>query len=860
MVLSLGRPPLKADLRANRVEDFGIEEGQWEECIRRSTFIPTDVFRDSSGRIWIGSVGNGLLLFMPDDRSIRRIEGCPCTDISSIEEDRYGNLWISSQFGLFKYNPSVNKFTSYYTKDGTGGNQFYDRASIMTREGMLYFGGTHGLTVFNPINISERRNVPLVFEDLKINNTLVSPSGNPETIAQALSSNPDINLSYRHGNFSISFAALDYCEQERAHYTYMLEGYDRDWVTAGNHEAYYANVPAGRYTFKVRITNNNNSIIDTESSIRVNIKPAPWLTWWAICLYVLFSLSLICLFLHLYWSRLREKEMSRQALAEKEQERRINRMNMNFFANISHEFRTPLTMISGPVSQLGQSPSVSAKDRELIDIVKSSISRMLRLVNQLMDFNKLEGDSLRLSVEWTDIIGCLRDIVRIFEVNAQNKNISLSANGLEGRHMAWADVDKIEKIINNLLFNALKFTPAGGGISLDFDLIPEIEARQILGDAMGSYIKISVSDSGSGIPEDQLEKIFERYYQLDSRPGGNYNWGTGIGLYYARQLAKLHHGWLYAGNRPLPEDISGAVFTLLLPIMDAAYPDDEHKGKSPEIAFGGEAQANRPETENRAGSPEKDDKDKMLIQIVDDDPEVIRYLKALLSDHYRIISDYDADNAYKAALEHHPDIILSDVAMPGTSGYSLCHRLKEDLQLCHIPVILVTAMSTIDNQVEGLNSGADAYVTKPFDPDYLSALIASLLRNREKARQIINKVTETDEIESDILSSADKAFMDKLYKLMEEEISDSELDMTHFTENLCMSRTKFYHKVKALTGTSPASFFKTYKLNRAAGLIASGEHTMSEIADMTGFSTLAHFSTSFKKQFGVSPSAWQKQA
>ena len=334
---------------------------------------------------------------------------------------------------------------------------------------------------------------------------------------------------------------------------------------------------------------------------------------------------------------------------------------------------------------------------------------------------------------------------------------------------------------------------------------------------------------------------------------GTYNWGTGIGLDYARRLAYLHRGSLQATQRQDVE--SGAEFILLISLNEQIYSKEERLALHEEQTTIFPLKKD-PLLTKDSNNIEKEKK--QIVLVVDDDTEVSHYLNALLSPHYKVICRFSADSAFKVACEESIDLILSDVVMPGRSGYEFCSQIKEDLQLCHIPVTLLTAKASVDNQVEGLNIGADAYVTKPFEPNYLLALIKSQLKNREKARSLLGQLTQTDAIEENILSPQDNVFMTDLYHLMENELSNPELDVARMTQLLKISRTKFYYKVKGLTGENPSVFFKTYKLNRASELIKGGKFTISEIADMTGFNTLSHFSTSFKKQFGVSPSEYCK--
>lgn len=816
-------------------EKLNINKEEHKKAITRSVFIPTDMKEDAHNNVYIGTVSNGLLKLQYNSGKISRIKGLSCSDVSALVFDQKKNLWVSTMNGLNMIDAQTGAITSYYASDGIGGNQFNDRAALLLPNDKLIFGGTHGLTIFNPGKVKVRENIPLVFETLKIHNEVITPSGS-NSIRQSLENKPTIRLAHDQNSFGVSFAILAYGDGERANYSYMLENYSSDWVDVGsNHEAYFANLPAGHYTLKVKAQSKGNSYFKAENEIEIIVSPAPWNSWWAWLLYLVLAAAIVY---QLYLVRKRishEKEVARQAELEKEQEKRVNKMNMSFFANISHEFRTPLTMISGPVGMLCDDASISEQNRKLLLIIQRSVARMLKLVNQLMDFNKLENDTLKLKVRRTDVINTIQRTCDIFRVNAEEKGIEMRLHGLEDTFLTWLDTDKLEKILNNLLSNAMKFTPKDGRIDVTFDADKE-------------KMKISVADTGKGIPEDQQEKIFRRYYQLDNQTKGKYNWGTDIGLYYAKRLAELHHGDLSVANR---EDVeSGAIFTLTLPVGENIYtasekalPEDRQEEMYP-----------IPSTSSANKEEEIDTTDKPTILVVDDDTEVVNYLQTLLMPYYHVVYRFDAESAYKAINEDEPNLILSDVIMPGKNGYELCREIKENLQICHIPVILVTAKATVENQVEGLNTGADAYITKPFDPKLLLAMINSLLQNRAKVRKLLSESTQTDEIDDKSLSPQDKQFMNQLYQIMEDELSNNELDVMKLTEMLHISRTKLYYKMKGLTGTNPSIFFKTYKLNRAAELIKEGKYTMGEVADMTGFNTPSHFSTSFKKQFGVSPS------
>ena len=829
------------------------------QCIRRSVYIPTDMLEDSQGDIWIGTVSNGLLRYNPKTNEMTRIAGLSCSDVASIEEGRQGNIWISTMKGLNRWDRKTGRITSLYKADGIGGDEFTDRASCQLPNGSLVFGSTDGITMFNPEDIDTLHQLPIHLCDLKIHNQLVRPAAN-SPIDALLDSCREVRLAHDQNSFSLSFTALDFGEFERVHYYYKMDGFDNDWIDAGNtHSASYANLPTGRYTFRVKATDDtSDEMISDERSLRVVVAPAPANAWWAWLIYLTLAAALAY---YLYRNARRvvaAHRAARQAQIEKEQEQRTNQMNMSFFANIAHEFRTPLTMIAGPVGQVVKSERLSDNDRSLLSVANRNIQRMFKLVNQLMDFNKLENDTLRLSVENLDVVKVINGVCDYFIYNSQERGVAINRFGMEDTLTAWTDGDKLEKILTNLISNALKFTPRGGHIDVSLDVTD-------------NQVKVSVADTGKGIPEEQLENIFKRYYQLDNQTKGVINWGTGIGLYYSRRLAELHHGSLVASNR---EEGAGAVFTLTYPMNEEAYSKEE-KMRSEELEMRNDdyksgiiidsisvshqgLQGNHNSQFSTLNSQFEEDDTRPTILVVDDDTEIINYMRLLFSQDYRLITCLDADTALEEMRAEEPNIVLSDVAMPGKDGYELCQEIKQDIQLSHIPVILITAKITAENQVEGLSVGADAYVTKPFEPAVLSALIQSQLKNRERVRKLLTNATTTeDEGVDNALSEQDKHFMEELYKLMEEELSNSELDVTRITKLLLISRTKLYYKIKGLTGETPSNFFRTYKLNRAAELLKSGKFTVSEIADKCGFSTQSHFSVVFKKQFGVTPTEYK---
>ena len=827
-------------------------------CLERGLFLPSALRQDSEGNLWIGTVSNGLMRYDLSSGSLESIPGAPCQDIASIEEDLHGNLWVSTLHGLGCFDPKSGKFSNYYRSDGLNGNEFYDRCSCKLPDGRLVFGGEHGLTVFHPDRISGKSEATVHLEDLRVNNQLIRPSANGP-ISQNLCMSKAVRLNHDQNNFSISYSALDFGDGLRFSYQYKLDGFNDQWVDAmQSSEAFFSNIPAGDYAFCVRVLSSGQQNILAERTIPVIISPARWLTWWAKLLYVLVAFVLIW-YLFASWQRYRLERWTRlQTKREHEHEKRINTMNMSFFANVSHEFRTPLTIISAPLRQLVSDTSLPAEKHDMLVIVLRSVERMLRLVNQMMDFHKLEDDALQLEVQRFDLVHLIRDVVETFQLPAHEKNVTLTSHGLEEPFLQWVDVDKIEKVIYNLLSNAMKYTPVGGHITVDFDVVNQQEAVALMPNAeelkSSRLVVVRVTDDGQGLPESELDKIFGRYYQLSHQQTNQLKWGTGIGLYFCKRLVQLHRGLISASNRT--DDTTGAVFTVLLPVDDECYADVVHIDQpvSQSERYPLSSPALKASTDI-AAEQEPDEEDiRPTILVVDDDVEIVHYLKALLHQHYHVRTCFDAESALADIVKQEPDMILSDVSMPGKDGYEMCREIKNDLQLCHIPVVLVTAKTTTNDQIRGLDCGADAYVSKPFDPTYLMTLIGGIFKNREKVRRLLSANTQTAALSDSTLSPQDKAFMDEFYAIMEKELSNPDLDINHITEIMHVSRSKFYYKVKGLTGEKPGNFFRVFKLNRAAELLREGKYNISEIADITGFSSLSYFSASFKKQFGVAPS------
>lgn len=811
--------------------------------------------------IWMGTLGNGLLCYDQKTGLGSSVQELRRDNIFSIQEDNNGFLWLGTDNGLVQYDKTSKHVKKYYREDGITCNQFGVKSSAKMLDGTLLFGGIQGLTTIDPDYETKEDSIQIFFEDLFVFNDLITPS-NHGTIAQRMVLKPEINLNHNQTGFTISFSNLNTGDTSQYTYQYMLEGVDKYWVNAPiSQSASYANVDPGRYTFKVRLMSNDMKIVKGENEIQVHIHPAPWNTWWAHLLYALFVTLVLFIITRVYLNMKKEHDRAEQERQEKERELHVNQMNMNFFANVSHEFRTPLTVISGPLSQLSDDEFIPEKDRSLLRIINRSVNRMLQLVNQMMDFNKLEDDALKLQVCHQDIVPLLKEQLAFFKLYAQEKEIQLTSRGLDDYFLSWIDEDKVEKILNNLLGNAMKYSPAGSSVCLVMDTLNREDAIRLFSiqadEVASQYVQISVIDNGNGIPDEQKKKIFDRFYQLDNQQKGQFSWGTGIGLYYVKRLVELHHGFIKVMDNP---DGKGACFSFIIPVSSSSYVDGE-RIRQEEKQMDKYPLLEVDETSSAFSSATSLDamqKAKPRLLIVDDDVEIIHYMKILLTEDYDVVCRFDAETAYMTLQEaENFDLIISDLMMPGSNGIQFCSQIKADEQHCHIPFILITAKNNVQKQVEGIKAGAIAYLFKPFDPAYLKALINTLLTNKGKTQEQLVKSTQTTQVEEDALTAQDKAFMNELYKLMEEELSNPNLDISRVTELLRVSRSKLYYKIKGLTGENPGTFFRHYKLNRAAEMIREGKYNITEISMLTGYNTVQHFSASFKKQFGCAPSDYK---
>ncbi len=809
---------------------------------------PAFIRTDTHGSVWLGTKRSGLYRLDARTGKVERATFVSDVHVQGLVEDTLGQLWVTTIKDAVCYRPDtgdvlMNSLVSSSQNDWN--RQFFDNAVCIAPDGRVALGSSDGC-LFLPPKSADSAAAPQLYIY-----SMETADGDGHTFAlnAGIGDGDRYTLPHDRSSVTFRFFSPDYGGRPSLMYEYMLEGYDKTWQPPTyRHEARYSRLPPGQYTFRLRLAASAGGRTLAARSVTVTVRRAPWQSAAAWMLYaVLALLAVHCIntvYLRLRSSRLRL-----------EQEQRTNEMNMSFFANISHEFRNPITIIAGPLMQLLADDSLPRHARATLDRICLSVNRMLRLIDQMLDFNQLETDALRLKVCPVDAAAELEKLATTFADSARVRGIALDTRVTADDCPAWMDVDKLEKILSNLFTNALKHTPTGGRIIIAATTENNQNA-DTAGPAASRQLAISVYNSGSHIAADKMTDVFKRYYQLaDTESGHHYGWGTGIGLYYVKRLATLHHGDVTADN-VVREGTEGVEFRVTLPIDRDAYSDSETSAEGHSVMQLPVDTMAEDGTSSAADATDAPAADRKRILIVDDDTDVAQYIRSIFADTYDVHNRYSAEAALADIDALRPDIVLSDVVMGEMSGYELCRRLKDNLSTSHIPVVLITAKSEMKEQIGGLRMGAVAYVTKPFDPFYLRALVESQLAAVKSLRRRLGESTDTRGV-ADAMADRDREFMDELYASMEKRSTEMDLNVATVCRDMLISPTKFNYKVKELTGDTPGAFFRKYKLNKAAALLREGRLNVAEVAAVTGFGTPSHFSVAFKRQFGVSPSEYK---
>jgi signal transduction histidine kinase/DNA-binding response OmpR family regulator len=818
----------------------------------RNNFIQY-VYRNKKGHLWI-AMRRGLNKFIEATDRFQRYTkdtGLPSNVIVGILEDAAGNLWLSSTNGLSKFNPEAETFMNYDVNDGLQGNQFWNRSCFKSPSGELFFGGNNGFNAFYPEKIEKLVNPyipPIVITNVKILNQ--SPFQNSYAIKAGQNT---LNLSYQENQISFEFAALDFTRPEKNQFAYMLAEIENDWIYAGTRRnANYTNLPPGDYVFKVKGTNSDGVWNEKGTTLHIHIDTPFWKTGWAYLLYGLLAIGLIYGINAYIIGMVRVRHDLKIERMEKEKVREINQFKLQFFTDVAHEFKTPLTLIQAPLEEILASKKNNFPYQTEFQLMYRNVKYLLRLVHQLLNFRKAEHGKMELKASPGDIVQFAREVFELFREMARKHQINYqfhsNAEVIEG----WFDWEKIEEILVNLIDNAFKYTPDNECITVNLIQTASKEDEQ-------QRLQISVTDSGTGISSDQLDHIFERFYQ--PREGHHSRQiSSGLGLALTKRLVELHHGEI----RVESQKGRGSCFTVILPlgkahlagheiISDISETSHFHSpGAIPVDEFiSGTTQQTDPNDENRQIED-------FRVLIVEDDGELRAYIGNALSRKYKITLAKDGQEGVELAKKILPDLVISNVMMPCLDGIELCRQLKNDFNTSHIPIILLTARTMIEHKIEGIETGADDYIEKPFHFRFLEARITNLLKSREKLRECYRKelILEPAAVAA---ASEDEKFLIKIRKFIEAHLANPELDVKLLTRELGISRTMLFVKLKELIGYSPNELIKIIRLEKAAQFLTKTDLTIGEISDKVGFSYSKYFSTCFLEKFGMTPTEYRNR-
>lgn len=834
-------------------EQFFYYKNLPEDSNSISNDIITTIFESpSTQQLWIGTFGGGLNRFDRVNESFKSFQekdGLPNDVVKSIEEDREGNLWISTLKGISHFAPDRASFVNYSIIDGLQGNGFNLGSSCLTDDGVMLFGGTNGFNVFLPENLNTnlRENAPCLITDLRLFNHSIQPGeliNNYNILPQVIHEIKTITIPYHIDDFAFEFAALDFARSDQVKYAYQLDGYEDDWknTDAKRRYASYSNLPAGDYNFKVRATNKDGSWNGQTTQLQIKVLNAPWKSWWAYAIYISIVLGLIYLIRHYEMGRYRLINELRLERLEQKKVRELNEMKLKFFTNISHEIRTPLTLIISPLESLISSFIGNKETRDQLHVMHRNANRLLRLINQLLEFRKQESGHMELKVAEGDFTKFVHEISLSFSDAAQQKNIDFALNFEPKEIRLWYDSSQMEKIIFNLLSNAIKFTPENGKISV------QVKAEN-------DTVSLAVEDNGKGIASKDLPFVFDRFHKFDNDYSGKYL-GSGIGLALTKNLVELHHGTISVESKPgnftrfVINFQKGKVHFLDNQI--AIDFKDSEDARHYQLNEG-----NEPIAPVEDVSLKKEKGPGLLI--IEDNQDVRDYLKNIFKSTYDVTEASNGKEGLQYATEILPDLIISDIMMPEMDGIELCRTIKTTIETSHIPVILLTARTSAVFHAEGLDTGADDYITKPFNPDLLKKRVNNLIETRKNLRERFGNQLKIEPSEV-TLTSPDQQLLKKAISIVEEHLSDETFDVNTFAHEIGLSRPVLYRKLPAITNYTPNEFIRVMRLKRAAQLLAQNALSVSEVCYSTGFKTPKYFSKCFREEFGVNPSEYARQS
>ena len=760
-------------------------------------------------------------------------EGLENTQVRAIQEDHDGYIWISTNGGISRLDEKNKRFYNYNYHDGIPMGDFMDGSTCITPDGTLFFGSQNGACYFNPRELSSPREVsPVTITQFFIYN---KQTESRDTRLPVPISNRIVELPYNQNTFNISFNVLDYTQSSQVEFSYMLEGLENAWYsTQGDNQVTFRNIPHGNYVFKVKTRFRNQEWNENAAQLTVVIAPPLWLTWYAKLGYVILFIFALYALLRFY-----KRKLDLESSLEVERKQSLNKQELNeerlrFYTNITHELRTPLTLILGPLEDLLSDATLSPKHANKISIIHDSATRLLNLINRILEFRKTETQNRKLSVAKGDLGQLVQEVgLRYKELNPNNKvnyHIHIETEDTE----IFYDADMITIILDNLMSNAAKYT-SEGDITLS---LRSVEENQI------KYTEISVSDTGHGIDAEALPHIFDRYYQAKSKYQAS---GSGIGLALVKGLSELHEGILKVESTV----DTGTTFTLRL-LTENTYPNAIHAQHDME---------KKPMDAEETTITDTPTENHPIVLVVEDNADIREYIRSSFTDIYEVITAKDGKEGWELAQVRIPNIIVSDIMMPVMDGIELCKRIKEDMRTSHIPVILLTAKDSLQDKEEGYASGADSYLTKPFSAKLLHSRINNLLETRKKIASLLALADTQPKQESAVssLNKLDNEFLQKITQIIEENLEMEKMDIAFIADKMCMSHSTLYRKIKGLTDMSANEFIRKVKMRKGVELLMSGQYTISEIAYMIGFSSVAYFRQCFKDEYGMSPSDYVKQ-
>ncbi|WP_343853471.1 hybrid sensor histidine kinase/response regulator transcription factor [Algoriphagus jejuensis] len=797
-------------------------------------------------RVWIAA--NDFGLFYVKDDVIYPVGIPKVTSVFALSEDSEGKLWLSTDEGLVSYDPVSGKHRLFDSNDGVQPNEFNRGAKIYTSSGRMLFGGASGVTSFYPSRLQvEVASAPqVVLSQFYVSGRQIRVNDGTKILGQSIEYTSEITLDYDENIFSIHFSMPNYINSDKNTYLYRLRGLEDEWVKTGNPFVSYTIQKGGDYVFEVRGVNKDGVISSEVTSLAITMKSAPWLTGWAYLLYTILVLSALFVFIFFFRSRLRLRHQLEMETREFMYQKELNQQKLQFFTNISHEFRTPLTLISAPLDKLiSEYKGPSAVFRQL-QVIKKNTDHLFKLINELMDFRKLENKQMKLQAAEGNIVKFAKEIFLSFSQQAKLYELDYQFTTSQEDIQVYFDRDKLEKVLYNLISNAFKYTPSGGKIEVSVML-------------EGAKVQIHVQDSGIGIPAEHLDKIFDRFYEVPSNENkSKFKKGSGIGLAIAKNVMELHKGQL----KVFSEEGKGSDFVMEMSLGRDYLSDEEII--APFLNSEDISNYAIPEVENPNnlldGSEEhiSPPADAPKVFIVEDNPEIGAFVQSVLSKDYNTVLIENGALGYKHAISDQPDLIISDVMMPVMDGIEFCEKVKSDIRTSHIPFILLTARTSLVYKYDGLESGADEFLNKPFDFRELLLKCRNILNTHEKLRK---RIAESGEfISSEVsVNSRDEEMMKNAIQIIKDNLSNEFFDIQHLCEELGISRSLLFTKFKAWTNQTPKDFILTLKMKKAASLIEQNKTNIAEVGYILGFKDPNYFSKAFKKHFGMSPSSYSSR-